>query len=56
MAWHLGTAERHGNPSAFFSISPDDVHQTIAIRLSMPSKSNSGFPAFGGDDEDTNGR
>jgi len=34
-----------GCPSVFFTIAPDDTHSVLAIRLSIPTKSNQGFPA-----------
>jgi hypothetical protein len=39
----LGILRRHGDPAVFYTISLDDVHQTISIRLSFPCKSNSDF-------------
>ena len=42
----LGLAVRHGAPSVFFTISPDDVHQILTIRLSFASSANRGFPSF----------
>ena len=45
----LGMAERQAEPSLFWTLSLDDAHQTISVRLSFPSKSNTSFPAFAGD-------
>ena len=42
----LGFAERHGDACIFWTVSPDDVHQVISIRLAFSSKSNTGFPSF----------
>ena len=44
----LGTAERHGDPCVFATISPDDVHQVLTIRLAFRSAANQGFPSFAG--------
>ena len=43
----LGVAARHGDPTVFLTISPDDVHQALSIRLSFPSKGHT-FPAMHG--------
>ena len=45
----LAVAARHGDPSVFLTISPDDVHQMLSIRLSYPSTSNQDFPASASD-------
>jgi hypothetical protein len=51
----LGLSERHGAPSLFLTVSVDDVHQTGTVRLSFPSASNKGFPAFAGQTDDEEG-
>ena len=45
---NLGVCARHGLPSHFYTVSADDVHQYQTLRLSVPSASNNGFPAFAG--------
>ena len=42
----LGVSERHGYPSFFITVSLDDAHQLLSIRLSFSSQSNEGFPAY----------
>jgi hypothetical protein len=42
----LGMYERFGPPSVFWTVSLDDVHNTLSIRMGFPSASNSGFPSF----------
>ena len=48
----LAMAERHGPPSVFLTVSPDDVHQTLTVRLSHPSESPTGFPSFACDNDE----
>lgn len=38
-------AQRYGTPSVFLTVSPDDVHHPMVLRLAFPSKSNTAFPA-----------
>lgn len=42
----LGVSERHGFPSFFVTVSLDDAHQLISIRLSFANMSNEGFPSY----------
>ena len=35
-----------GDPSVFLTLSLDDVHQALSIRLSFPSSKRHAFPAF----------
>jgi hypothetical protein len=39
---------RFGVPSFFVTISPDDVHHVLAVRVSIPSRDNFSFPAAAG--------
>lgn len=48
----LGTAERFGAPSVFYTLFLDDVHQVLTVRLSFASESNARFTAFGSSAED----
>jgi hypothetical protein len=47
----LGMYERYGPPSVFWTVSVDDVHNILSIRMSFPSSSNAGFPSFAAGDE-----
>lgn len=41
-------AQRYGTPSVFLTVSPDDIHHPMILRLAFPSKSNAEFPAYSG--------
>ena len=47
----MAIADRHGGAQVFNTLSIDDVHGILTIRLGFASQSNIGFPAFGSDDE-----
>ena len=47
----LGLMRRHGDPSVFYTVSLDDVHQTISVRLSFASQSNRQFPSYAGNQD-----
>jgi hypothetical protein len=48
-----GLLHRYGKPTIFLTISPDDVHQTMSIRLSLPQTGSPlQFPAQVGDFEE----
>ena len=42
----MAIVNRHSDPSIFWSLSPDSVHNELTLRLSFKSDSNSRFPAF----------
>jgi hypothetical protein len=41
----LALIHRFGLPSVFMTVSPDDAHHPMSVRLSFPSIANVGFPA-----------
>ena len=48
----LAMKDRHGTGSVFYTISLDDVHNILTIRICFPTKQLEGFPSFAGDDDE----
>ena len=48
----LAMKDRHGTASVFYTISLDDVHNVVTIRMCFPTQKVEGFPSFAGDDEE----
>ncbi|MGB1605819.1 MAG: hypothetical protein ACPIOQ_74515, partial [Promethearchaeia archaeon] len=51
----MALTRKYGSPSHFYTISLDDVHQALSVRLSHASQSNARFPAFTRPEEDADG-
>lgn len=48
----LALKDRHGTGSVFYTISLDDVHNILTVRICFPTKQLEGFPSFAGDDDE----
>jgi hypothetical protein len=48
----LAMRDRYGSGSVFYTISLDDVHNVLSIRLCFPTKHREGFPSFSSGNDD----
>ena len=46
--------DRHGLPTVFYTISLDDTHNVLSIRLNFPTNKYDGYPSFAGENADEN--
>ncbi len=46
--------DRHGLPTVFYTISIDDTHNILSIRLNFPTNKYDGYPSFAGENADEN--